>query len=163
MIRSNGPVRGVQQFRERFAGLVGEQAEDADEDQERADDQIAEQRMEQQLPVVLGPIRWQAQVRGIASSIAGGSLRAAADSMSGGHVLVACRFLADHRSGSQGDGDRYHDERRGLCGSTGRWPAGKSCQHSAGRRSSGPADEGGLESGNVRTREGAALADVPGA
>lgn len=58
-------MRGVQQFRERFAGLVGEQAEDADEDQERADDQIAEQRMEQQLPVgPLGPIRWPAQVRG---------------------------------------------------------------------------------------------------
>ena len=59
------PVRGVQQFRERFAGPVGEQAEDADEDQERADDQVAEQHVEQQLLVgPPGPVRWLAQVRG---------------------------------------------------------------------------------------------------
>jgi hypothetical protein len=58
-------VRGVEQSGERFAGPVGEQAEDADEDQERADDQVAEQHVEQQLLVgPPGPIGWPVQVRG---------------------------------------------------------------------------------------------------
>jgi hypothetical protein len=46
---------GVQQAGVGLAGGVGEQAEDADQDQQGADDQVAEQHVEQQF--LVGPLR----------------------------------------------------------------------------------------------------------
>ena len=58
------PVRGVQHSGERFAGPVGEHAEDADEDRKRTDDQVAKQHVKQQLLIgPPGPIRWPSHVR----------------------------------------------------------------------------------------------------
>ncbi len=123
------PLRGVQQPGERPAGRAREQAEDTDEDQQRA-------RSGSRTAcgtAVAGWSTWSrptaAQVRGcrVADQPAKSTLawsisaRTAARSRAPGRgqVLAHGGFLAGHRSGSRRDGDCHHDERGGLGGCAG--------------------------------------------
>ena len=126
------PVRGVQDPGEGFAGPVGEQAEDAHEDQQSADDQVAEQHVEQQLLVgPPGPLRRPAQIRG--SRVAGKPVEVGSglvdlgphcSPVQGSGMRVRCcshgGFLAGDRSGSRRDGGCHRDQRGGLGGCAGR-------------------------------------------
>ena len=148
------PLRGVQQPGEHPAGRVREQAEDAGKDQQRADDQVAEQHVEQQLLVgPPGPVRRPAQVRGSSvadkpAEVGPGLVHLGADRgpVQGGGMRVRCwshgGFLAGDRSGSGRDGDCHHDERGGLGGCAGSRPAGEPAQQrrQCRRVIPGPAD-----------------------